>query len=157
MKQLTIALIFVLPLVLLSSCGGSKSTTSTETKTGIHFVKSEQLMPVLEKAKDQNKLVFVDIYTTWCGPCKMMDKNVFSDKKIGDFFNDNFISVKVDAEKGNGKNIAAIYEVIGYPTLLFLDENGRILEKKIGMAYHTELKRLASDALAKHSAGGIGK
>ena len=157
MKQLASVLILALPLLFFGSCGGSKKTTTTPSSTsGIQFVKADKLMPILDKAKNENKLVFVDIYTTWCVPCKMMERDVFSDKNIGNFFNDNFISMKIDAERGNGANIAAIFEVIAYPTLLFLDENGRILERKEGAAYHTELRRLADEALAKNAGLGAG-
>ena len=46
----------------------------------------------LAKAKAENKIVFVDAYTTWCGPCKKMDAETFPDKMVGDFYNKNFIN-----------------------------------------------------------------
>ena len=56
----------------------------------------------LTKARTESKLIFVDAYTSWCGPCKLMSNKVFTDKKVGKFYNDNFINVKLDVEKGEG-------------------------------------------------------
>jgi len=111
-------------------------------------MKSSKLFPVLDKAEAQDKLVFVDFYTSWCLPCKMMDEDVFPDKALGDFFNKNFISYKVNTERSNGANIAALYGVHTYPTLLFLDAKGNVLERKEGAAYHTELRNMAERALS---------
>ena len=114
---------------------------------GVKFIKSETLTSVIEQAEAEGKIVFVDFYTTWCAPCKMMDKDVFPDKDIARFFNENFINYKVDAEKGNGRNLAALYQVKAFPTLVWLDHKGRVLERAEGAAYHTELMRLAENAL----------
>ena len=113
------------------------------------FTESDQLMPLLDQAKKESKLVFVDFYTDWCLPCKLMEKDVFMNKELGAFFNKNFINFKVDAEKGNGVNLAQIFSIKAYPTLLFLNEKGQVLERKEGAAYHTELKAMAESAIAK--------
>ena len=55
---------------------------------------------VLAEAKLQRKLIFVDVYADWCGPCKMLDRDVFSDKTVGKKFNSYFVNYKADAEKG---------------------------------------------------------
>jgi thiol:disulfide interchange protein len=87
----------------------------------------------LEVAKEQNKLVFMDCYTVWCGPCKMMDKNTFTDEKVGDFFNQHFINVKMDMEKGEGPQLARSFRIRGYPTFLFIDPNtGEAKETAMG-------------------------
>jgi len=70
--------------------------------------------------KLENKLVFVDCFTTWCGPCKYMDANVFTNDSVADYFNDNFINVKLDMEKGEGEVFAGRYRVRSYPTYMFL-------------------------------------
>ena len=133
----------------LGACKGSKKAkTTSPPKPGVQFMESKTLSEVLDRAKAENKLVFVDFYTTWCLPCKLMDEDVFPNKEIGDFMNDNFISYKVDAEKGNGVNLRTVFDVYLYPTLLFLDTNGRVLERKEGAAYHTELRAIAERALA---------
>ncbi len=139
--------IFGLSLVLLSC----NSTQKAININAVDFVTSDKLMPVLEMANDKNKLVFVDFYTTWCLPCKMMDEDVFTDKGISEFFNHNFINYKVDAEKGGGPDLALLYQVNVYPTLLFLDETGKVLVRKEGAAYQSELRSLGEQAIATHS------
>lgn len=133
----------------MSACDTNKATTGTKIKTtGVQFSSSGSLSEVLEQAAAENKLVFVDFYTTWCLPCRMMDEDVFPDRRLGDFMNENFISYKIDAEKGNGVNLATIYNISGYPTLLFLDQNGNVVERKMGAAYQTELMALGESAMA---------
>jgi len=73
---------------------------------GIQF-ESGSWADVLKKAKSQNKLIFVDAFTTWCGPCKKMTQNIFPDKNVGDFYNKNFINAKFDMEAGDGISMAA--------------------------------------------------
>ena len=114
--------------------------------TGVQFTNSEQLMDVLEVAKTSNKLVFVDFYTTWCLPCKLMDEDVFTDEEFATYMNDNFINFKVDAEKGNGANLAMLYQIAAFPTLLFLDQEGNVLVQKVGAAYQTELRKMGDEA-----------
>ena len=62
----------------------------------------------LEAAKTENKLVFMDFYTDWCGPCKLMTREVFPTKTVGDYFNEKFVSIKVNAEKGEGIALATV-------------------------------------------------
>ena len=76
---------------------------------------------VLKKAKKENKLVYVDVYTTWCAPCKILDQKIFPLNEVGDKFNSLFINYKVDAEKGYGIQLATRYGVTAYPTHLFID------------------------------------
>ena len=79
------------------------------------------LEKALEKASDENKLVFVDCYTSWCGPCKIMAKEVLPLKEVGDFLNERFVCVKYDMEQGKGPEIAKKYNVEAYPTFLLLN------------------------------------
>ena len=72
---------------------------------GVDF-KQITLKEALEQAKAQGKMVFMDCYTTWCGPCKMMTEEVFPQKEAGDFFNAHFVNVKFDMEKGEGKELS---------------------------------------------------
>ena len=128
------------------SCSGSKSTA--KTKSGVHFTSAKSMEDVLEQAARSDKLVFVDFVTDWCLPCKMMEKDVFSDPGIASFMNEHFINYKVDAEKGNGPLLSMVYEVQSFPTLLFFDIKGEIILRKNGAAYHTELMEMARSALA---------
>lgn len=98
---------------------------------GIDF-SQDKWESILDQAKEENKIVFVDAYTTWCGPCKKMSKQVFTSKKLGKFFNENFISVKMDMEKPQGVALGSKYNVFVYPTLLFVDGYGSLIHRVAG-------------------------
>lgn len=87
---------------------------------------------ILAKAKAENKIVFVDAYAVWCGPCKWMDANVFPDTKVGAFYNSNFINAKIDMEKGEGIALAKKYKVRAYPTFLFINGDGELVHRGVG-------------------------
>ncbi len=86
----------------------------------------------LERASQEDKIIFMDAYTTWCGPCKWMSANVMNQPEVGEFFNENFINVKMDMEKGEGIELAKKYKVGAYPTLAFVDGNGDMVWRVAG-------------------------
>lgn len=98
---------------------------------GIQFERGS-FAEALTKAKAENKLIFMDCYTTWCGPCKMLAKDIFPQKEVGDVFNKQFINLKVDMEKGEGVELAKKYGVQAFPTLLFMDAEGNVVHKIVG-------------------------
>lgn len=104
---------------------------STATAQGVNFFKGTFAEGVA-KAKEENKLIFIDFYTTWCGPCKKMDKEIFPKAIVGDYFNQHFVSLKIDAEKGEGITLANKYEVKGYPTLLVLNADETEKNRLVG-------------------------
>ena len=79
------------------------------------------LPQAIEIAKSQNKKIFIDFYTQWCGPCLRMAEEVFTDKSVGYFYNQNFINLKIDAETKEGKLLAIKYKVTNFPTFIFID------------------------------------
>ncbi|HLT93826.1 MAG TPA: thioredoxin domain-containing protein [Membranihabitans sp.] len=87
---------------------------------------------LLKMAQMEDKPVFVDAYAVWCGPCKRMASEVFTQESVGDFFNKNFINAKIDMEKGEGPTIGSKYGVTAYPTLLFISPEGELMHKAIG-------------------------
>ncbi len=95
-------------------------------KSNIQFT-DESWDEVLEIAAKENKPIFVDCYTVWCGPCKQMAANVFTDPSVAEYFNSNFINVKIDMEKDNGIEFAKHYDVRAFPTFLYLDKEGNVL------------------------------
>ena len=99
---------------------------------GIQFTEASW-KDILKKAKAEKKVIFLDAYASWCGPCKMLQKNVFTKKAVGDFYNSKFINVKMDMEKGEGPALAQVYPLEAYPTLLYIDGNGKILRKVLGL------------------------
>ena len=98
---------------------------------GIVFFKGTW-QQALEQARKENKLIFMDCYTSWCGPCKMLAKEVFTDPEVAAFFNEKFVNVKVDMEKGEGMELKEQYKVSAYPTLNFIDGNGGLQHCVVG-------------------------
>lgn len=98
---------------------------------GISFVQGSW-KEVQAMAAQEHKAIFLDVYTSWCGPCKMMANKVFTQKEAGDYFNAHFINYKVDAEKGEGVKIARQYHVDSYPTCLFLTPDGKLVSSFVG-------------------------
>lgn len=121
----------------LFSLGLILSIFLTATAQGIEF-RELSYQEALELAKAKNKPVFMDCYTTWCGPCKWMAANMFTREDLGDYFNKNFICVKFDMENGEGLEIAKEFEVKAYPTLLFLNGEGQMLNKMVGASQQAE-------------------
>jgi thioredoxin-related protein len=101
---------------------------------------------ILQKAQKENKLIMLDAYTTWCGPCKWMSKNVFTDKKVADFYNTHFINAKFDMEKGEGIDIKKRYEVRAYPTILFINGEGEKVHVGVGSSKPKQFIKLGQTA-----------
>ena len=95
-------------------------SVNTTADKGIQFAEPN-LAKALQEAKKQKKMVFVDAYTSWCGPCRMLKQNTFTDKAVGEFFNKNFINIALDMEKGDGIAFSEKYQIVAYPTLLIID------------------------------------
>ena len=114
---------------------------------GIVFNDNIKWKEALQMAKKENKVIFVDAYTTWCGPCKMMDKRVFTDPTVGEFFNANFIPVKMDMEKGEGIELAQKYTVRAYPSFLFVDSRGEVVHRGVGYQAPEMFLKLGAAAL----------
>lgn len=97
---------------------------------GITFTKGSW-NEILQKAKQEKKLIFVDFYADWCGPCKWMSNQVFTETSVGEFFNENFINVSVDAEN-EFADLVQRSDIDAYPTLIFFDANGLEIERSVG-------------------------
>lgn len=116
------------------------------SQDGIKFGK-QSFAQTLEQAKKENKLIFLDAFASWCGPCKLLDKNVFPKKEVGDYFNANFLNLHIDMEKGEGIEIAKKYSIYSYPTLLFIDGDGKVVYKAAGYMSPQELISIAKEAV----------
>lgn len=115
---------------------------------GIKFVESNW-SKALKEAKKQNKLIFLDAYTTWCGPCRMLKQNTFPNQAVGDFFNKNFINIALDMEKGDGPEVAVKYNVTAYPTLIIADGDGNIVAYTRGYINAEQLLEFGKHGFAK--------
>jgi thiol-disulfide isomerase/thioredoxin len=87
---------------------------------------------VLDEAKAERKLIFVDAYAEWCGPCKAMARNSFPNEEVGKLYNQQFVNYQFDMEKGEGPAFATRYEIRAYPTLLFLNYKGEVVHRVLG-------------------------
>lgn len=103
----------------------------------------------LEKAQKENKLIFMDAFAEWCGPCKRMAATTFKDEKVGKFFNDNFVNVKMDMEKGEGPGLQRKFDVTAYPTLIFINGKGEVVHKAMGAQGNEQLIALGRTASGK--------
>jgi thioredoxin-related protein len=113
---------------------------------GIAFL--HDLDEALAKAKVENKMVFIDFYTSWCGPCKVMSNEIFPQATVGTFFNSNFINCKVQCDdKGVGVELGKKYQISAYPTLMFVDKNGNVVHSTAGAPSAEGLILLAKIAL----------
>lgn len=128
---------FVLFAFSLSAFSQNKSI-QFETKT---FAEIKAL------AKSQNKLIFLDAYTSWCGPCKYMAKNIFTNDTVADFYNARFINAKIDMEKGEGIELAKLYQVRCYPNLLYINGDGEIVHRVGGMRKTSDFIQLGQTAI----------
>lgn len=123
-------------------------TSNHKLFSGINFIE-EDWNSATEKARAENKLIFIDIYATWCGPCKSLKKNTFSNSKVGEFFNQNFVNITIDGEKEIGKYLAKHYGIQGYPTLIITDTSGKPLLYTMGYINAEELLKFGGQALKR--------
>lgn len=135
--------------IILVFIGLLISTVSFSQQTGIVF-EHESWNQIVKKAKAEKKLIFMDAYTSWCGPCKQMSARVFPDKLVASYFNENFINAKIDMEEGEGPLLSNKFSVQAYPTLLFINPNtGKVVSQAIGFREPNELIQIGQQAKGK--------
>lgn len=137
MRTVTRILLFIF---VVAQVNVQANPSKKNKSAGIQFVEGSWAK-ILEQAKKEKKVIFFDAYASWCGPCKMMQKNVFTQTNVATFFNANFINVKKDMEIGEGPALANKYPLEAYPTLFFIDSNGKVIRQVIG--YQTPEQLLA--------------
>ena len=119
MKKIVLSFVCVFIACMISHAQGVKFESGTWNE-------------ILAKAKAENKTIFVDVYTVWCGPCKHVSETVFPQEKVGEIYNSRFINFKMDAESPAGEEFVKTYPVIGYPTFFFIDGNGKVIHTIVG-------------------------
>ena len=113
---------------------------------GIQFF-SGNWKDVVAEAKSTGKPVFIDVYTSWCMPCKKMAKETFTQKEVGDYFNVHFVNYQIDAEKGEGISIARQYKITAYPTCLFVLPDGKLVHSFLGFQTVEQLLKQGRQAV----------
>jgi len=120
----------------------------------INFENGLNWQEVKAKAKAENKYIFIDCFATWCGPCKTMDNEVYTDPKVADYMNEYFIAVKVQMDTSardnlhvqswylDAKNIRQQFQIGAYPSFLFFSPDGKTLDKEIGFHNPEDFIRL---------------
>jgi len=103
----------------------------------------------LEKSKEEGKPIFVDAYAVWCGPCKRMAKEVFTKKEVGDFYNANFINMKIDMEKEENLAFRQKYPVSAFPTLFYIKNDGEVIKKIKGAQKVKGFLQLGKSVISK--------
>lgn len=129
---LSISVLLLLGVTFASFSSKSEDeTNSNSTSKGIDFFKGSYA-EALEQAKNENKHVFLDVYATWCGPCKMLKKQTFKDEEVGNYYNKNFINIAIDGETEEGRKLMSYYNINSYPTLLIVDSDGKVKTRHSG-------------------------
>ncbi len=137
MSRTLLAFSILLPLVAWQALGDEPP------RSAFHDLSFDQ---AIAKAGQEKKLVMVDFYTTWCGPCKMLDKQTWTDEAVIKWLKKQTVAIKIDAEKQ--RDLAARYKIRAYPSMVLINpdrtEKGRI----VGFKRPKEFLRLAADVLA---------
>ena len=146
MKKILFGILAAFALIYMSACNTPSNGTVTKTTPKpketpevveekpaamlVNFINTDDIDAALKRAQKEKKVLFIDFYTSWCMPCKMMEQGVFRDALVADYMNENCISIRVNAEKGNGPNMKLAYAVDAYPTMLFYTPNGDEVARK---------------------------
>lgn len=141
----TIVTGIIMMLSVTAQNQGTKQIAETEK---IRF-NTSSWKEILVKAKKENKPIFLDISASWCGYCKRMKANVFTDAEVGEFYNKTFINVSVDGEKGDGIELAKKYGVKGYPTFVFLNPDGSLAMQASDYHKSEKFLELGKNAISK--------
>jgi thioredoxin-related protein len=99
----------------------------------------EEMESARKQASDQMRMLFVDVYATWCGPCKMMDQQVYTDPAVAEFMNEHFVNVRLDGECDYGREYVAEQKLEGYPTMYIFNDDGERISKIVGFTPAEEL------------------
>jgi tetratricopeptide (TPR) repeat protein len=117
-------------IALLGTCILSGTTPAVQATNEVEWAQPP-FQSILETAEEGNKPIFIDFYTTWCGPCKKLDKVTYQDAKVIEYLN-GIVAAKYDAEKGEGEVLARKYRIKAYPTLVLLGPHGEEIDRYVG-------------------------
>lgn len=139
-------------LILWCCLLGSVSVFSQNTE--ILFEKTS-LEAAKQKAVKEGKVLFIDCMADFCGACRMMEREVFTAPVVAAFFNEHFVSYQLNMDRQEGKEFGKIYDIPAYPTLIFMDERGKIILKEVGGRKVDGFMELAHRALAREKSEAV--
>ncbi len=142
-KQVSIILI---GFILFQSCNVPVQKLG-DVEYGRVMFEFNNLDKVLIASKEQNKPIFVDVYTSWCGWCRRLDNETYTNPTVIRYINKNFIPIKMDAEHGQGRTLVSKYGIHAYPRMLFLDSTGKVLNSITGFKDAPKLLQAAYKAM----------
>lgn len=150
MKHLNAAAYRFIIIVLVSSLFYPVKSHAQNGKpaTQINFIENSW-SEALKQAGAKNKYIFVDAYASWCGPCKMLKATTFKNNKVAEFYNDNFVNVAIDMEKGDGPRLAAEWGLRAYPTLIIFNAKGKPVYGTVGFIRPDDLIKFGVQGLNK--------
>lgn len=131
MKQNKVTAIFAIAIVFTASSFSRMQTAKPASDVAVDF-KHITLTEAKALAKESGKMIFVDAYADWCGPCKRMMKTSFADEEVAEYLNGQFINVKANVEDEKGEDFVNNYQIQAMPTLLILDSEGNLKQKSVG-------------------------
>lgn len=115
------------------------------------ITEEEEWLTAVEDSKASDKLIFLDIYATWCGPCKYLDKNVYTDSTLGEYYNSRFINLKMDGETTFGMQMARKYQLSAYPTMFYINSDEEIITRIVGVREPDPLQDIGKVISENHS------
>lgn len=125
MKKVLLACVIAVASTFLSNL-------KAQDNEGVVFLEGKTFAEAVEIAKESGKKVFLDCYTSWCGPCKMVARDIFPQKVAGDYFNSEFVNIKIDMEKGEGPELRERLGVKAFPTFIMFDSEGKEIGRLVG-------------------------
>ena len=105
----------------------------------IEVITFSEMEAAQKKASDQQLMLFVDVYATWCGPCKIMDREVYANAAVAEYMNANFVNVRLDGETDYGRRYATEQNLEGYPSMFVFSSDGDPVSRLIGFTAAGEL------------------
>ncbi len=151
--------VMIKKLLIPFLCALISLTGSAQSPAGMDFIQADSWEAVKAKARAENKYIFLDGYTTWCGPCIMMAKKIFPLPEVGEFFNANFINLKVQLDTTandnehvkkwykDGNYLMKTFGIRAFPTYLFFSPDGEIVHRAVGSSYAAAFIAKGKDAL----------